>query len=81
VAEPVDPTPEASSTAASKAAGARPEVESFPDDPLQAAQAERDALMQKWLIAVADLDNYRRRVAQQRAAHGQTSILARRANR
>jgi molecular chaperone GrpE len=29
---------------------------------LQAALSERDALMQKWLLAVADFDNYRRRV-------------------
>jgi molecular chaperone GrpE len=33
-----------------------------PEDQLQAALAERDALMKKWLLAVADLDNYRRRV-------------------
>lgn len=32
------------------------------EEQLQAAIAERDALMQKWLLAVADLDNYRRRV-------------------
>jgi molecular chaperone GrpE len=32
------------------------------EEQLQAALAERDALMQKWLLAVADLDNYRRRV-------------------
>lgn len=31
-------------------------------DQLQAALSERDALMQKWLLAVADFDNYRRRV-------------------
>ena len=30
--------------------------------PLQAALTERDAFLQKWLLAVADLDNYRRRV-------------------
>lgn len=29
---------------------------------LQAAQEERDSNQQKWLFAVADLDNYRRRV-------------------
>lgn len=32
------------------------------EDQLQAALGERDALMQKWLLAVADFDNYRRRV-------------------
>lgn len=32
-----------------------------PDDPLQAALADRDALQQKWLLAVADLDNQRKR--------------------
>lgn len=30
-------------------------------DPLQAALADRDALHQKWLLAVADLDNQRKR--------------------
>src|SRR5262249_30888270 len=33
-----------------------------PEVQLQGAIAERDAMMQKWLLAVADLDNYRRRV-------------------
>ena len=33
-----------------------------PEDQLKRALAERDSLMQKWLLAVADLDNYRRRV-------------------
>ena len=33
-----------------------------PADPLGSALAERDELKQKWLLAVADLDNYRRRV-------------------
>ncbi len=33
-----------------------------PDDQLKKVEAERDSLMQKWLLAVADLDNYRRRV-------------------
>jgi molecular chaperone GrpE len=33
-----------------------------PEEQLKLAQAERDSLMQKWLMAVADLDNYRRRV-------------------
>jgi molecular chaperone GrpE len=32
-----------------------------PEEQLAAALADRDALMQKWLLAVADLDNYRRR--------------------
>jgi molecular chaperone GrpE len=32
------------------------------NDQLQAALAERDANHQKWLLAVADLDNFRRRV-------------------
>ena len=31
-------------------------------DQLKRVLAERDSLMQKWLLAVADLDNYRRRV-------------------
>jgi molecular chaperone GrpE len=33
-----------------------------PVDPLQAAQEERDANLQKWLLAVADFENYRRRM-------------------
>src|SRR5260221_9124660 len=33
-----------------------------PEAQLKAALAERDAFSQKWLLAVADLDNYRRRV-------------------
>jgi len=38
------------------------ETVSAVEDQLQAALSERDALMQKWLLAVADFDNYRRRV-------------------
>lgn len=37
-------------------------AENAPADPLQTALAERDALQQKWLLAVADHDNYRKRV-------------------
>jgi molecular chaperone GrpE len=33
-----------------------------PEDQIKQLQADRDNLMQKWLMAVADLDNYRRRV-------------------
>jgi molecular chaperone GrpE len=48
-------------------AGAVPEVPAntgtgTPDEQLKAALSERDALTQKWLLAVADLENYRRRV-------------------
>jgi len=41
---------------------ARADAAAAPEEQLRAALAERDALMQKWLLAVADLDNYRRRV-------------------
>ena len=39
-----------------------PNPASAPADELRSALAERDELKQKWLLAVADLDNYRRRV-------------------
>ena len=41
---------------------AAPADASAPEDQLKQVQAERDSLMQKWLMAVADLDNYRRRI-------------------
>src|SRR5438309_10300631 len=37
-----------------------------PGDELQIVRAERDALEQKWLLAVADLENYRRRMQKER---------------
>jgi len=49
---------------AQAAAGSAPEA-AVPagslEEQLQAAIAERDALTQKWLLSVADFDNYRRR--------------------
>jgi len=41
---------------------AAPADASAPEDQLKQVQAERDSLMQRWLMAVADLDNYRRRI-------------------
>jgi len=46
-----------------------------PEEQLQAATAERDALMQKWLLAVADLDNYRRRVQKEAEQERRYAVL------
>ncbi len=43
-------------------AGETPAAPAPAVDPLHAAQAECEALQQKWLLAQADLENYRRRV-------------------
>lgn len=51
--------------AASQGEGQPAEAQASPDSvetQLKAALAERDGFSQKWLLAVADLDNYRRRV-------------------
>jgi molecular chaperone GrpE len=53
VAESVNPSQEAEPN---------PAPAESPGDELRSALAERDELKQKWLLAVADLDNYRRRV-------------------
>lgn len=45
--------------AAPESPGAKP---STLEEQVQSLTAERDALTQKWLLAVADLDNYRRRI-------------------
>ncbi|HEY2250355.1 MAG TPA: nucleotide exchange factor GrpE [Planctomycetaceae bacterium] len=45
------------------------------ENQLTAAQAERDALSQKWLLAVADFDNYRRRVQKEAAEDRRYAIL------
>jgi len=63
----VSPVAETDRKAQADRPNATPEVEAnaaagSPGEQLRAALAERDALMQKWLLAVADLDNYRRRV-------------------
>jgi molecular chaperone GrpE len=42
---------------------------------LKAALAERDALSQKWLLAVADLDNYRRRVQRETEQDRRFAVL------
>src|SRR5262245_24856143 len=46
-----------------------------PEEQLQAAVAERDALLQKWLLAVADLDNYRRRVQKEAEQERRYAVL------
>jgi len=43
-------------------ADAPPAKAATPEEQVQLLSAERDSLMQKWLLAVADLENYRRRV-------------------
>ncbi|MBI3863506.1 MAG: nucleotide exchange factor GrpE [Planctomycetia bacterium] len=42
---------------------------------LKAALAERDALKQKWLLAVADLDNYRRRMQKEAEQERRYAVL------
>jgi|SRR5579863_7043967 len=42
---------------------------------LKAALAERDAFSQKWLLAVADFDNYRRRVQKEAAEDRRYAVL------
>jgi molecular chaperone GrpE len=44
-------------------------------DQLQAALAERDALSQKWLLAVADLENYRRRMLKESEQDRRFAVL------
>ena len=46
-----------------------------PAEQLAAALGERDALNQKWLLAVADLDNYRRRVQKEAAEERRYAAL------
>ena len=43
-------------------ADSAPAATASSEEQLTAALAERDAMTQKWLLAVADLENYRRRV-------------------
>jgi molecular chaperone GrpE len=54
-------TPAGEASNPPKAAGAKGSAPSSLAEQLEAACAERDANQQKWLFAVADLDNYRRR--------------------
>ena len=80
MAESVDPTQETNTSAPSKEAGAKqegqtPRQQGAPGDQLQLALAERDGLMQKWLIAVADLDNYRRRVQKEAELERRYAVL------
>jgi molecular chaperone GrpE len=42
---------------------------------LKAALAERDAFSQKWLLAIADLDNYRRRVQKEAEQDRRFAVL------
>src|SRR6516162_7083350 len=79
VAESVEPTGKNPSSAAPSETAARKDVPSPPEptleEQLQAAQAERDGLMQKWLLAVADLDNYRRRALKEAEQERRYAIL------
>ena len=45
------------------------------ENQLKAALAERDAFSQKWLLAVADLDNYRRRVQKEAEQERRFAVL------
>lgn len=78
--EPADRSPQSDSNAARQTAGAAQGEQAAPsagapEDQLQLVQAERDALMQKWLIAVADLDNYRRRVQKESEQERRYAVL------
>src|SRR5579863_2367381 len=80
VAETVEPPKDTDNGAASKAGAAAQESgaqrpEGAPEDQLCQAIAERDALMQKWLIAVADLENYRRRVQKEAEQERRYAVL------
>jgi molecular chaperone GrpE len=80
VAESHKPAQEASRAATSADPAAAPEAAApspagAPEDQLQLALAERDALMQKWLLAVADLDNYRRRVQKESEQERRYAVL------
>ncbi len=78
MADPVESTQEAGA-GASKEAVARPEgpppSAAAPGDSLQAALAERDTAMQKWLLAVADFDNYRRRAQKEAEQERRYAVL------
>src|SRR5262245_40603940 len=79
VSESAEPTRKNSTSAANDAA-AKPEAqparqEVTLEDQLQSALAERDALMQKWLIAVADLENYRRRAQKEAEQERRYAVL------
>jgi molecular chaperone GrpE len=45
------------------------------DAQLKAALAERDGFSQKWLLAIADLDNYRRRVQKEAEQERRYAVL------
>ncbi|MBS0260839.1 MAG: nucleotide exchange factor GrpE [Planctomycetes bacterium] len=67
---PVPPAPEsAAGTEAGGAAGATVEEQ------LQAALAERDSFSQKWLLAVADMENYRRRILKEMEQDRRYAVL------
>jgi molecular chaperone GrpE len=62
--ESIEATPNGETTAEqSEAAGARPAAA---DEALAALQKERDALKEQFLRAVADFDNYRKRIERER---------------
>jgi molecular chaperone GrpE len=80
VAESQNPAKDATRAATSASAAPAPETAAqpsavTPEEQLQAAVAERDAFMQKWLLAVADLDNYRRRVQKEAEQERRYAVL------
>lgn len=80
VAKTADRSPDTDASGTSKATdaaqeGQAPPLGAVPGDPLQRALAERDGLMQKWLMAVADLDNYRRRVQKEAEQERRYAVL------
>ena len=80
VAESQKPAKDAARAATPANAAGAPETAAqppavTPEEQLQAVVAERDALLQKWLLAVADLDNYRRRVQKEAEQERRYAVL------
>jgi molecular chaperone GrpE len=70
-AAPQGDSAEPAAAAAPKAGAAS----SSPAEQLQVALAERDALSQKWLLAVADFENYRRRMHKESEQERRYAVL------
>jgi molecular chaperone GrpE len=68
------PEKPAGDTGAEQPTDAKTSAESV-EGQLKAALAERDAFSQKWLLAVADLDNYRRRVQKEAEQERRFAVL------
>ena len=69
------PEPNAAAGAPESVAGQTQSSQSSAPDQVTAALAERDAALQKWLLAVADLDNYRRRVQKEAEQERRYAVL------